>query len=504
MVTRIVSSSSAQTTQALPTAPHLDTHTIGRERMSKVDTAWLRMDGEHNLMMIVGVWVLKPGISLAAVQERIANTLLKYSRFKQWVDHDATGAIWVDDDQFDLEHHVCREVLPNVPGKTREEELQDRIGELSMQPLDPNKPLWQVHLVEHYQGGSALIVRIHHCIADGISLIGVTLSMVDGAPPPRVPRARAEHVPGFEHWLTDTVLKGFTKFAIKALGKGGQQLGHAMEAVANPMEALEKGAGGTADAAKMAVQIATDLTAMALMPDDSPTSLKGIPGRHKRVAWCKPMPIDAVKAVGKAFNCSINDVLMSCVAGAVGNYLQALGEPIEGKNIRAMVPVNLRPLDQAYKLGNHFGLAPMVLPIGITNPVARLLEVRQRMGKLKNSTQPLLAFGLLAVAGVLVKPAQDAMLDLFGKKTTAVLTNVPGPKEKFKFCNATLEQQMFWVPQSGTTGVGISILSYGGFVQFGIITDTKLCPAPQKIIDQFTPEFEALEWHSLMLPWGVV
>jgi hypothetical protein len=168
-----------------------------------------------------------------------------------------------------------------------------------------------------------------------------------------------------------------------------------------------------------------------------------------------------------------------------------------------MVPVNLRPLDQAYKLGNHFGLAPMVLPIGIQNPVERMLEVRRRMNQLKNSTQPLLAFGLLAVAGVLIKPAQDAMLDLFAKKTTAVLTNVPGPKHKFKFCGATLEQQMFWVPQSGTTGVGISILSYGGSVQFGVITDTVLCPEPQKIIDRFTPEYQALEWHCLMLPWGM-
>jgi hypothetical protein len=113
-----------------------------------------------------------------------------------------------------------------------------------------------------------------------------------------------------------------------------------------------------------------------------------------------------------------------------------------------------------------------------------------------------MAFGLLAVAGLLVKPAQDALLNLFGKKTTAVMTNVPGPREKLTFCGATLEQSMFWVPQSGDIGLGVSILSYGGGVQFGVITDTKLCPEPQAIIDQFEPEFSKLSVVTMMLPWG--
>lgn len=95
------------------------------------------------------------------------------------------------------------------------------------------------------------------------------------------------------------------------------------------------------------------------------------------------------------------------------------------------------------------------------------------------------------------------MLSLFSKKTTAVMTNVPGPREKLSFCGATLEQALFWVPQSGTVGLGVSILSYGGGVQFGIISDTTLCPDPQAIIDQFAPEFERLSWLTLMLPWGV-
>ena len=167
-----------------------------------------------------------------------------------------------------------------------------------------------------------------------------------------------------------------------------------------------------------------------------------------------------------------------------------------------MVPVNLRPLEEAYKLGNQFGLAPVVLPIGLENPVERVYEVRRRMGGLKGSMQPLLAYGLLAVAGLLVKPAQDAMLSLFSKKTTAVMTNVPGPREKLKLCGSTLEESLFWVPQSGTVGLGVSILSYGGGVQFGVVSDSTLCPDPQSIIDLFEPEFAKLAMVTLMLPWG--
>jgi WS/DGAT/MGAT family acyltransferase len=252
----------------------------------------------------------------------------------------------------------------------------------------------------------------------------------------------------------------------------------------------------------MAWRVLNDAAALALMPDDSPTRLKGKAGTTKRVAWCPPLPLDDVKAVGKALGCSINDVLLSCVAGAIGGYLRSLGDDTAGKEIRAMIPVNLRPMEEAWKLGNHFGLAPLVLPIGMENPIERIYEVRHRMGALKGSTQPLLAFGLLAVAGMMVKPAQEALLNLFGRKTTAVMTNVPGPRETLHLCGSQVTQCMFWVPQTGDVGLGVSILSYGGGVQFGVITDTQLCPEPQRIIDAFAPEFEALATLTLMLPWG--
>lgn len=474
------------------------------ERMSKVDTAWLRMDSPSNLMMIVGVWVLKPGIRLADLRQRIEDRLLKYPRFMQCAIEDAAGATWVDDPAFDLDHHLVIEKLPRKPAGREQEALQDRLAELTMQPLDRQHPLWQFHLVKDYKGGSALMVRIHHCIADGIALISVTQSLVDsGLPPPEHPH-HDHHggLEGAEDWIADSLLKPFTNMTVKALGAAGEGAVRSMGMLMEPQKGMERGMHGTVDLAKLAFHAVADLAALALMADDSATRLKGTPGRAKRVAWCAPLPLADVKAVGKALNCSINDVLLSCVAGAIGEYLRAHGDAIDGKEIRAMVPVNLRSLDKAYQLGNQFGLAPLVLPIGLDNPIERVYEVRRRMQGLKGSMQPLLAFGLLAVAGALVKPMQDAMLGLFSRKTTAVMTNVPGPREKLKFCGSTIEENLVWVPQSGTVGLGVSILSYGGGVQFGVVSDATLCPDPQAIIDQFEPEFNKLAMVTLMLPWG--
>ena len=470
---------------------------LSGERMTKVDTAWLRMDSESNLMMIVGVWTLKPGIKYEDLCQRVQERLLKYNRFRQRVVEDTAGATWVEDSRFDIANHITREKLPKHAKGQAQQALQKRMGELAMQPLDPKRPLWHFALVEDYEGGSALMVRIHHCIADGIALISVTMSLVDGgAPPPERKRKEAPH--GAEDWIADTLIKPLTDITVRALGAAGDGAAKSLGMLRDP----QKGMSGTLDLARLAYQVISDAAALAMMPDDSKTRLKGKPGRTKRVAWCEPIPLDEVKSVGKALNCSINDVLLSCVAGALGEYLKSLGDDVTGQEIRAMIPVNLRPLDQAYKLGNRFGLVPLVLPIGVENPIERVYEVRRRMNALKGSTQPLLAFGLLAVAGLLIKPAQEAMLNLFGKKTTAVMTNVPGPREKLKLLGSTLEQSMFWVPQSGDIGLGVSILSYGGGVQFGVITDTAMCPDPQKIIDEFEPEFAKLSLVTLMLPWG--
>ncbi len=448
-------------------------------RMSRVDHAWLRMDSDANLMMIIGFWLLEPKLTLAELSERIQTALLAYPRFRQKVVEDDDGAMWVEDEHFDLSHHVTREALRSKPGEAPLEALKRRVAELATQPLDPSRPLWQFHLVEDLDGAqSAMICRIHHCIGDGIALISVTLSIADGGKPPpqRKPQAEREH-----DWIADTLIKPLIGLTAKG------------------MEML-----GSADAARVGVQVAQDAAALALMADDSPTRLKGKATPGKRVAWGEPLLLEDVKAVSKAYGVSINDVLLAAVAGAIGSYLRSKGDDPTGQEIRAMVPVNLRPLAEAYKLGNRFGLAPLVLPIGVEHPGERLYAVHARMNALKGSYQPLLAFAVLALSGLVVKPMQDVITGLFNKKTTAVMTNVPGPREPIHFCGRTVNQVMFWVPQSGDVGVGVSILSYAGGVQFGLITDAKLCPDPEAIVELFAPEFEKLLLLALMSPWPVM
>jgi WS/DGAT/MGAT family acyltransferase len=237
------------------------------------------------------------------------------------------------------------------------------------------------------------------------------------------------------------------------------------------------------------------------MSEDSPTRFKGRPGLAKRVAWAQPIPLGEVKAVGKALGSSINDVLLACVAGALREYLVAKGDAVGGLVVRAIVPVNLRASEEAFKLGNEFGLIFLDLPIGIENPFERLYAVRANMRSLKGSYQPIIALGLLAAMGVGPLALQEQLLGMLARNATAVMTNVPGSARPLYLAGAKIASQMFWVPQSGDIGMGVSILSYAGGVQFGLITDRGLCPDPERVIEHFAPEFEKLLLGTLLSPW---
>ena len=208
------------------------------ERMSRVDTAWLRMDNDVNLMMIVGVWLLTPALDYEKLCARVSDKLLRYDRFKQKVVQDAIGAQWVEDDDFDIHHHVVREKLVRRKGQSERAALQALCGKLATQALDPARPLWQFHLIEGYEGGSALIVRIHHCIGDGIALISVALSITDGGndPPARKKREASEAADG--DWLSDSVIQPLTDIAVKALGLTGQGVARSVEALSQPQQLL--------------------------------------------------------------------------------------------------------------------------------------------------------------------------------------------------------------------------------------------------------------------------
>jgi WS/DGAT/MGAT family acyltransferase len=463
-----------------------------REKISAVDTAWLRMDRPGNLMMISGVLILRERVKLARLQATIEERFLRFKRFRQR-PVQATGIwSWETDPAFDLDAHVAHIALPGNAGT---KELQTLMSRLASTPLDPVRPLWQFHLIENYAGGSAVIVRIHHCYADGIALIQVMLSMTDAKPrgPPAMPPppVRSERAGG-DDMISQLVqpVAGAMKIAKKI---GGTLIERGVAIWQDPSKAVALAEKGNA--------LTVEIAKLAMMGEDSATRFKGKPGVAKRVAWAEPISLTEVKTIGKALQASVNDVLLSCVAGALRAYCVQKGDPVEGVVIRALVPINLRPLEKAYRLGNQFGLVFLDLPIGIENPVERLYAVRANMAALKGSYQPVLALGLLAAMGAGPKVLQDQLLSAMARNATAVMTNVPGPQQPLYIAGGKIETLMFWVPQSGDIGMGVSILSYNGQVQFGLITDRALCPDPERVIAKFAPEFDKLVLTTLMAPW---
>ena len=475
-----------------------DSMSTKRERISSVDTAWLRMDRPTNLMMIVGVMMFDAPIPLARLRRVIESRLLPYRRFRQRAVQDATGGYWEDDDYFDLDLHLQRTGLPAPGGK---EELQHHVAELFGAPLDPAKPLWHFQLVENYDGGSALILRIHHSIADGIALIGVMLDLTDETAD--APDARPDGAAEDED--ADAESEPFLKQILQPLGEAIVNAAKASGDLWSKSVDLARNPGRIIDYARIGGGAAAEIAQLATMADDSPTRFKGRPGIAKRVAWSEPLPLAEIKAVGKVLDCSVNDILLSSVAGALRGYLLAKGDVVEGVEIRAMVPVNLRPnrreADPNKRLGNRFGLVAPLLPVGMENPLARLYEVKRRMEELKGSYQAALTLGILGVVGLCPKAVQQQILDLLAAKATAVMTNVPGPQKPLYMAGARLRQMMFWVPQSGDIGMGVSILSYDGQVQFGLVTDRRFVDDPQDIVSRFRPEFEKVLYAVLMEPW---
>ena len=293
-----------------------------RERMSRVDTAWLRMDNDVNLMMIVGVWLLTPAIDYETLCRRVEERLLRYDRFRHVVVRDASGAHWCDDAGFDIHRHVVREKLARTNGRSERAALQERVGVLASEPLDPKRPLWQFHLVDGYEGGSALIARVHHCIGDGIALISVMMAITDGGSEPPRRERRARDADDGADWLADAVVKPLGGLSAKAAALAEASIARALEVLADPQQGL----AGTIANARLGAKVLGDVAAMALMSDDSPTLLKGKPSGDKRVAWGEPIALADVKAIVKALGGSVNVVLLASVAGAIGGWLRDRGD----------------------------------------------------------------------------------------------------------------------------------------------------------------------------------
>ncbi len=224
-----------------------------------------------------------------------------------------------------------------------------------------------------------------------------------------------------------------------------------------------------------------------------PRTLKGKLGGEKRVAWSRAVPLAEVRLAKAAVGGTVNDVLLSTIAGGLRRYLQRRGDRVDGLSFRAVVPVSLRPLSQMSELGNQFGLVFLPLPVGIAEPRARLHELQRRLRALKSSVEPVVVLNVLGLLGRVPKAVQDLVIRIFGTKGTAVLTSVPGPARELYIAGQPITGIVFWVPQSGRLGLGISIITYAGQVRVGVATDANVIPDPEGIVAGFEEELHFLE-----------
>jgi WS/DGAT/MGAT family acyltransferase len=458
-----------------------DVHMATGERMSGVDRAWLLMDRPTNAMVILGLIVLAEPLSLNKLRELVAERFLRYPRFRCLPVGDAVGARWVESTQFELGDHLQSAALPAPAGKR---ELEALAGELASAPLSTARPLWTFHLVEDYQGGSALIIRLHHCYADGIALMQVLLSLADGEPGQQPPAASSAQ-PGLVSMFANLAGGLVPALLADALRSGGDLAEKGLQLALHP--------GQTGVAAQQALGLATELARLAMLPDDPPTQLKQPLCGVKHVAWCEPLALQEVRTIGRVLGCTVNDVLVSILAGALGRYLESHGDSIAGVTIRATVPANLRVgPGSAASLGNNFGLIFLELPIGVRHPLERLYAVHSLMSALKASPQAMVTFGLMSAIGNLPAAVEDPAITLFSAKASLVASNVPGPRQPLYVAGVPVSQLLFWVPQTGSIGVGVSMLTYCDQVQLGVIADRQLIAKPAELLHVMADEFERL------------
>jgi WS/DGAT/MGAT family acyltransferase len=461
-----------------PVDPPGSQTSLSREPLSSVDFAWLRMDDPTNLMHINGVLVLDQPVDLERLREIIERRLLVIPRFRRRVVVPRKGRpYWEDDPDFDISHHVSRLALPDPGG---DEELKRAIEGVISTQFDLSRPLWEFRLLDNFRGGSVILGRLHHCLGDGVALMLVLLSMTDrtAEADPTVPNPFSSLYTRSQPGHLD--LATIRRLAEEIMPDGMRLLLHPAEAFRSAKRWLTG-------------PVATGTFGRLLLRRPDPrTVFKGPLGVPKKVSWSEPLPLAEVKAMGKALGGTVNDVLLSAMTGGLRYYLEQHGKPTVDLNFRAAMPVNLRTMENMDQLGNQFGLIFLSLPVGIADPRERIAELGRRARSLKRSLEPVVVFRILDALGLVPEQIQRMVVSIFATKATAVMTNVPGPRETLYLAGKPIEDIFFWVPQAGRVGIGISICSYAGRVRLGVGSDAGLVPDPDVIVEGFHREFEAL------------
>lgn len=410
--------------------------------------------------MVVTIMLLLAGpLDPERFKATLHDRLLPFTRFRQRLIQQAIRHVWVEDTAFDLNEHIEWRQLPETGHPLA---LETLVGELASQPLNFHRPLWQCVVVENRDAGWAVVFRVHHCIADGIALLRVFLTLTD-----RMPNPSRVAVAALEERRMQARLAARTAKIPRA-----------------PLGWLERGRWGAA--------FLTALLRQTFLLPDTRTILRGRLNGYKRIAWSASIPLSDVACIRQRYGARVNDVMLTAVAGVLGCYLRARGEMRSGLKVRLAVPVNLRTYQEEIRLGNEFAVIFLNLPLDIIDPVARMQAVQACMQRVKASPEAVANWVLIRLVGRLPDWLEHGVLRLFGTKATAVLSNVPGPEEPLYLAGALIQQGLAWVPQITGIGIGFCVLSYAGSITVGVTTDSGVIAEPRELVAGFEAEVAEL------------
>ncbi|PSP66017.1 hypothetical protein BRC85_11415 [Halobacteriales archaeon QS_1_69_70] len=466
-----------------------------REPIAGADNAWRRIGTIDNLTTITGVLWFEEAIRYEELCDRLEDRLLRFERFQQRPggrNRLFRRPYWETVEAFDVETHVQHVALPE-PRDTAT--FQRFVGRMMSRPLDQRRPLWEAYLVEGAGDGNAVAFRINHSVGDGFALMYVLFGLVDNPEEIEFPMGIVPDPPSADEFQPEAAADGGT-----APGADPDADAPAPGSDAGG-EPDRSGTAPTLDGVLESVRLAGSAVRtgwnLLTQADETETSLRGDLGTAKRAGWTDEIDLATVRAIGSEHDATVNDVLLGALAGAFRRLLTDRGEPVEGRELRVTVPVNLRPMaERDASLGNHFGMAFVPIPVGTPELGERLRLIHDRMSVRTAGIEAYLMYLTMRVGGHAPDVVMEWLMAQFERRATGVVTNVPGPTDAMEFAGREVTDLMFWVPQANDQGLGISIFSYDGAVRLGIAADANLLDEPDELAEAFRAEVEHLAEES--------
>ena len=457
-------------------SPHLS------RRMSPEDAWFLYFEKPDAPLHIGSVAVFEGDIPLEALRASMDARMHLIPRYRQRAvipPFYAAHPTWEDDPAFSIDRHVRAVDLP-APGD--EGQLQEAASELFSGMLPRDRPLWDITVVRGIEGGrTAYVSRVHHCLVDGVSGIDLLLAVLDLTPSPPPP------APPVEPWAPQDIsgpIEAWTDAMFDRWAAGLRAWGEWQESVFDTRAQVRR-VTEVAHALEVALPLALRRPQMA--PWNQPI------GPERRVAWTE-MPFADVRGIRGALGGTVNDVMLTLLAGALGGFLRTHGAPTDGVTLRLQIPVNVRRENEKGALGNRVSMMLPELPVGITNPVARLAAVREEMERLKAQEQANAFESLMSLSANL--PAMYHALAGSGGVPRGMLnlvcTNVPGPMIPLYSVGYRMVAHYPLVPLAGDLGIGVGITSFDKALYVGVMADPKIVPDVDVIARLFAEEFETM------------